>query len=97
MADPISLYDAKARFSALVKQVRETGVPVVVSVHGQPAVEIRPYAPPGPQTIVERLNELEARGELIRAKRKMGTAGWTKGERRPGAWARYLKERWEEE
>ncbi len=97
MADPISLYDAKARFSALVRQVRETGVPVVVSVHGEPAVEIRPYEAPKPQTIEDRLAELEARGLLTRARRKPNDPGWTKGVRRPGGLDRFLKERWEEE
>ncbi len=97
MAEPIPLYDAKAHFSALVKQVRETGVPIVVSVHGQPAVEIRPYTAPAPRTIEERLNEMEARGELTRAKRKMGTAGWSKGQRRPGGLKRFLEERWSDE
>ena len=94
MADPIPLYDAKAHFSALVKQVRETGIPVVVSVHGQPAVEIRPYTAPAPQTLEERLNEMEARGELIRAKRKFNANVWTQGERRPGGLKRFLEERW---
>ncbi|MBI3792811.1 MAG: type II toxin-antitoxin system prevent-host-death family antitoxin [Gemmatimonadetes bacterium] len=93
MSELIPLYDAKAHFSALVKQVRETGVSVVVSVHGQPAVEIRPYAAPAPQSIEERLKEMEARGELIPAKRKFNPSAWTAGVRRPGALKRFLEER----
>jgi prevent-host-death family protein len=97
MSEPIPLYDAKAHFSALVKQVRETGVSVVVSVHGQPAVEIRPYAAPAPQTIDERLKEMEARGELIPARKKLNPMAWKASGKRPGALKRFLEERWSDE
>ena len=58
-----SLYEAKAKLSALVREVREGGT-VIITVHGQPAAELRPIAPPADrkQTNEERLAELEALG-----------------------------------
>ena len=41
MKDTYSLYEAKAKLSAIVRRVRE-GHPAIVTVHGEPAVEIRP-------------------------------------------------------
>ena len=47
-----SLYEAKARLSAIIRQVRE-GQRVVVTLHGEPVAEIRPLAQ-GAGTIAER-------------------------------------------
>jgi prevent-host-death family protein len=64
MSDHYSLYEAKAKLSALVRQVRE-GQSVVITVHGEPVAELRPYvATPRKQTLAERLAEMEARGEI---------------------------------
>ena len=41
MPDEYSIYDAKAKLSALVKQVRE-GRSFVITVHGEPVAELRP-------------------------------------------------------
>jgi 16S rRNA (cytidine1402-2'-O)-methyltransferase len=59
--DEYPLYEAKARLSSLVRQVRE-GRSVVITVHGEPVAELRPYQPPErpPQTLAERIKELEA-------------------------------------
>ena len=63
-----SLYEAKAKLSALVRQVREGGT-VIITVHGEPAAELRPIVPANPkQTNEERVSELEERG-LISASR----------------------------
>lgn len=63
--DEYPLYEAKARLSALVRQVRE-GKSVVITVHGEPVAELRPYqAAPRPQTLAERVAELEAKGAII--------------------------------
>lgn len=40
---PIS--EAKAKLASLVREVAATGEPCVISVNGQPLVEIRPYKP----------------------------------------------------
>lgn len=96
MADEYSLYDAKANLSRIVKQVRETGHPVVVTVHGEPAVEIRPYKSL-PINVDARLAEMRARGETISAKGSFRNYVWKpKGRARPGGLQRFLDERAEE-
>ena len=57
-----SLCEAKAKLSALVRHVREGGT-VIITVHAEPAAELRPIAPANPkQTNEEWVNELEERG-----------------------------------
>lgn len=92
-----SLYEAKAKLSALVRQVRE-GQSIVITVHGEPAVEMRaiPKAPKK-QTNEERLAELEARGIIKPA--KVSPKEYAKILKRlnpkpiPGALQRFLDER----
>ncbi len=87
--DSYSLYEAKARLSALVRMVRE-GRTVVITVHGEPAVEMRRIEPD--VTGIERkLARLEQRGVVVRR-------GHVKGAlqpvaRRKGALKRFLAER----
>ena len=94
MADQYSLYDAKAKLSALVRQVRE-GRTIVITVHGEPAAELRPIEKVAPtRSLAETLTELEARGELSPTVRKPGeTLGLQPLARRPGALKRFLEER----
>ena len=61
-----STYEAKARFSEVLRLVR-SGTPVTVSHRGEPVAEIRPIEQQ-PQTITERLEELERRGILVRSR-----------------------------
>ncbi|HVZ48038.1 MAG TPA: type II toxin-antitoxin system prevent-host-death family antitoxin [Gemmatimonadaceae bacterium] len=69
MRREVSLYEAKARLSALVRQVRE-GRTVVITVHGKPAAELRPVAEgEAAQSLAERLAELEADGLTAPAER----------------------------
>ena len=42
---PISLYDAKAKFSSICENVAATGTEVIVSRHGKPVVRIIPFEP----------------------------------------------------
>ena len=84
-----SLYEAKARLSAIIRQVRE-GQRVVVTVHGEPVAEIRPLAQRA-GTIAERLDELAERGIVLRPE---GSRPSLKAvARRQGALARFLEER----
>lgn len=94
MRDEYSLYDAKAKLSALIRQVRE-GRTIVITVHGQPAAELRPIEhAPRQQTLEQRLAELEARGEVSPALRRPGAQlGIRTIARRPGALKRFLRER----
>ncbi|MGH7670675.1 MAG: type II toxin-antitoxin system Phd/YefM family antitoxin [Gemmatimonadaceae bacterium] len=89
MAKSYSLYEAKARLSAIVRQVRE-GETVVVTVHGKPAVEIRPIAP-DPADLATRLADMERRGTLAPAANP--EAPLAAGQRKVGALKRFLAER----
>ena len=58
-----STYEAKARFSEVLRHVRE-GRTVTISYRGKPVAEVRAIEK-APQTIEERLEELRRRGVLI--------------------------------
>lgn len=94
MPDEYSLYDAKAQLSALVRQVRE-GRSFVITVHGEPAAELRPIdRSVRQQSLAERIAELESRGELSPATRRQGKVlALSAVGRRPGALKRFLQER----
>ncbi|MHB1330031.1 MAG: type II toxin-antitoxin system Phd/YefM family antitoxin, partial [Gemmatimonadales bacterium] len=58
-----SLYEAKSKLSELVRQVREGGRPITITVHGRPVAELRPLEPePSTKTTDERHAELERAG-----------------------------------
>lgn len=99
MDDSYSLYEAKAKLSALVRQVREGGT-ITITVHGVPAAELRPIAKVDrTRSIAEKLHEMSARGELVAAEPASGRKiGIHRGAiqpvaRRPGALKRFLEER----
>ena len=87
MADTYSLYEAKAKFSEIIRKVRE-GKSVTVSYRGQRVAEIRPFT--NPDTMEDRLKELEARGIVVRAGGRPRLKPIAK---RPGALARFLRDR----
>ena len=84
-----STYEAKARFSEVLRQVR-AGKTITVSYRGEPVAEIRPVQNL-PMTIKERLDELERRGILVRSDEPRQPLRAV--ERRPGALDRFLAER----
>ena len=89
MRDTYSLYEAKAKFSAIVRMVRE-GRHVVVTLHGEPVVELRPIAQHG-DGLSARMDELADRGLLVRPdSRRTRPRSVT---RRPGALKRFLDDR----
>ena len=93
MSDEYSLYDAKANFSRIVKHVRETGHSVIVTVHGEPAVEIRAVQEL-PVDIEGRIAELTARGVIRPAKARLLDYAWKpRARKRAGGLDRFLKER----
>ena len=84
-----STYEAKARFSEVLRHVRE-GRTVTISYRGEPVAEVRAIEK-APQTIGERLDELRRLGILH-------PAGGPRREfkpvaRVPGAVERFLAER----
>ncbi len=88
MGNTYSLYEAKAKFSEIIRKVRE-GRSVTVSYRGRRVAEIRPFT--DPDTMEDRLRALEARGIVVRA--AGGRPALKSLARRPGALARFLKDR----
>lgn len=84
-----STYEAKSRFSAVIRQVR-AGQRVVIAYRGEPVAEIRPLEPERPR-LAGRLARLKEQGVLVpqasgrKALRPLGS--------RPGALKRFLAER----
>jgi prevent-host-death family protein len=91
MKDTYTLYEAKARFSAIVRQVRE-GRPVVVTLYGEPAVEIRAVAA-ARLGIGARLDRMSERGVLVRPDGPRPQLRAVAS--RPGALGRFLADRGE--
>lgn len=91
MKKSYSTYEAKARFSEIVRRVRERGESVTVTWHGEPVAEIRPAPVPEAETLEARLHGLEDRGVYRPAKGP--PAQLRRVERRPGALKRFLRER----
>ncbi|MEO6331658.1 MAG: type II toxin-antitoxin system prevent-host-death family antitoxin [Gemmatimonadaceae bacterium] len=89
MKHTYSLYDAKAKLSALVRKVRE-GHHVTITLHGEPVAELRPVGKSA-MGLAARLKELEERGVLIPAVDPR--APLKPIARRPGALKRFLDER----
>ena len=89
MAVIYSVYEAKAKFSEVIRQVRE-GKSVTVSYRGKPVAKISPVRQQRTPTLEQRLRDLEQRGALVRS-RESPALGPV--ERRPGALARFLAER----
>lgn len=87
-----SIYEAKARFSEVIRRVREGRV-VTVSYRGEPVAEIRSIERRGEPTLDERLDVLERDGCLVRPANPRQPLHPV--ERRPGALARFLAERGE--
>lgn len=92
-----SLYETKAHLSAIVKQVRE-GQSVIVTVHGEPAVEIRPVETPSRHRTMTpaerqeaRIQEMVAAGTLTPAKNP--NAKIRVGKHVPGGLQRFLDDR----
>lgn len=89
MRDTYSLYEAKARLSAILRDVAR-GDRVTVTVRGRPVAQIVPLAPPAPG-IGERLERLIERGIVVRV---VGPRPPLRPvARRPGALKRFLAER----
>ncbi len=87
--DVYTAYEAKAKFSELLRKVRN-GQRVVISYHGENVAELRPLAPP-PEDLEASLRELELSG-------RVGPPAAREGDLKPlakrrGALARFLTSR----
>lgn len=90
MSMTFSTYEAKARFSEVIRLVRE-GRTVQISYHGKPVAEVRPVEGKR-KTLEEHLDELERRG-VVSPPAKPGPFRPGPVVRRPGALQRFLDER----
>ena len=84
-----STYEAKARFSEILRQVRE-GKIVTVSYRGEPVAEIRSIAPDR-ETLDQRLDDLTRRGIIVPSGQPRERL--RELERRSGALRRFLEDR----
>lgn len=92
MTPNYSVSDARARFSEVIRHVRE-GRTVTVSYRGEPVAEIRSIERQREPTLEERLGNLERDGCLVRAANPEQPLRPVA--RRPGALARFLAARGE--
>lgn len=84
-----STYEAKAKLSEILRQVRQ-GATVTISYHGEPVAEIRPVRR-GIAGLADRLRELEVRGVVVGPGKPPGRLRPLA--RRRGALARFLRAR----
>lgn len=91
MRDTYSLYEAKAKLSEIIRQVRERGRSATITYRGEPVAEIRPL-PSVREDLSAHLAALEGRGVLVRARQPRAPLPPPLGER-PGALERFLEER----
>ena len=89
MSETYTTYEAKAKFSEVLRRVRE-GHTVTISYHGKPVAEIRPIAS-ATDDLEGRLQRLEDDGVLVRAAEREGKLCTVV--RRPGALQRFMRDR----
>ena len=89
MSSTFSLYDAKARFSEVIRKVREGGS-VVITYRGREIAEIRPLVDDR-SGLAKRLSRMEDRGTV--SPRPASRPQLRALARRPGALKRLLDER----
>ena len=88
-----TVYEAKAKFSELVRRVRQ-GERVTITYHGKPVAELGPIPPrEGSPGLDERLAELERSGAASPAAQRPAAVDWSPVAMRPGALGRFLAER----
>jgi prevent-host-death family protein len=88
MVQVYSAYEAKAKFSEILRKVK-AGQRVIISYHGEEVAEIRPLETP--RSLEASLQQLEADGILSPPTRRQGRLAPVA--RRPGALARFLESR----
>jgi prevent-host-death family protein len=86
--DEYSTYEAKARFSELMRQVRD-GRSVLITYHGKPVAELRPARPA--EGLGARIDRLRATGRIHGGEARRG--GFAPLVKRAGATRRFLEER----
>jgi prevent-host-death family protein len=94
MPKSYSLYEAKTKLSQLVRQVREGGPAVTITVHGRPVAEIRALDEASQvKSTEERHAELERAGLIHTVPTSGSDEAFPLGVRRPGGLQRFLRDR----
>ncbi|MGH7461472.1 MAG: type II toxin-antitoxin system Phd/YefM family antitoxin [Longimicrobiales bacterium] len=91
MIESLPLHEVKARFSQIVRRVRERGDVVLVTYHGEPVAEIRPVSASAGKSLAARLKALEEQGALQRSSDARPALKRTA--RKPGALRRFNTDR----
>ena len=89
MAETYSTYEAKAKFSEVIRKVR-AGQRITITYRGEEIAEIRPLEGSG-RPLERSLSRLEDQGILSRARKPTGPLKSLT--RKPGALARFLESR----
>lgn len=89
MSDVYSTYEAKAKFSEVMRKVRR-GQRVTVTYHGVPVAEIAPIARDA-EGFAARVARLEKSGDILPSTGDF--ANFTPVGRKPGALQRFLDDR----
>ena len=89
MTKTYSTYEAKAKFSEILRRVR-AGERIVIAYRGEEVAEIRPIEAT-PETFAQRLARLEKQGVIAPARRPVGLLKPLA--KRPGALTRFLESR----
>ena len=92
MPQRYSTYEAKSKFSEVIRKVR-AGQRIVITYHGEEVAEVRPVARASKrrETLEERIRKLERRGEVHAA--TAPASGIQPFAKRPGALKRFLESR----
>ena len=91
MVESYSIYEAKTRFSEIVRKVRRNRR-ITVTYRGVPIAEIVPLRGSG-ETLAQRLDRLESEGAIDRCRAPSFTGAFRPVARRRGALARFLSDR----
>ena len=89
MAHTYSTYEAKAKFSEVIRKVR-AGQRIVIAYRGEEVAEIRPLDNPGTR-LEKAIARLEDRGVV--GHRQRPTGDLQRLAKKPGALARFLESR----
>lgn len=89
MMQQYSIYETKAKLSELIHRVKK-GVEIIVTERGSPVIKMVPLTPKE-NDYETRLRQLAKEGVIDLPRRQ--TKKWASGVSKPGALARFLKDR----
>jgi prevent-host-death family protein len=88
-----SVYEAKARLSALLREVRSEGHEVVITHHGEPIAKLVPLRASENESLERRIDDLVTRGLIIPAAVAPKSLSRADSPPSAGALRRFLRDR----